>query len=102
MFSTGLVLAAQPLRLDAQALFGVLLSNIVQPLLAFALVSLLALPATVAGQAVLLAAIPSGSFGILFGLPYGVKDVSAGSTLVASGLLSAVTLSVAILVCAHP
>jgi malonate transporter len=102
LFSTGLVLAAQPLRLDAQAWFGVLLSNVVQPLLAFALVSLLALPAAVAGQAVLLAAIPSGSFGILFGLPYGVKDTSAGTTLVVSSLLSAVTLSLAILACAHP
>ena len=102
LFSTGLVLAAQPFRLDAQAWFGVLLSNIVQPLLAFALVGLLALPRSIAGQAVLLAAIPTGSFGILFGLPYGVKDTSAGTTLVASSALSAVTLAVAIVVYAHP
>jgi malonate transporter and related proteins len=101
LFSTGLVLAAQPFKLDAQAGFGVLLSNVVQPLIALALVSLLAVPKAIAGQAILLAAIPCGSFGILFGLPYGVSDASAGTTLVASSLLSAVTLSGTIVLLGH-
>ncbi|ANB76173.1 AEC family transporter [Paraburkholderia phytofirmans] len=101
LFSTGLVLAAQPFKLDAQAGFGVLLSNVVQPLIALVLVSLLGVPKAIAGQAVLLAAIPCGSFGILFGLSYGVRDTSAGTTLVASSLLSAVTLSGTIVLLGH-
>ena len=101
LFSTGLVLAAQPFKLDAQAGFGVLLSNVVQPLIALVLVSLLGVPKAIAGQAILLAAIPCGSFGILFGLSYGVRDTSAGTTLVASSLLSAVTLSSTIVLLAH-
>lgn len=102
LFSTGLVLAAQPFRLDAQAWVGVLLGNIVQPLLALALVYLLALPKAIAGQAILLSAIPCGSFGILFGLSYGVKDTSAGTTLVASSVLSALTLGGTIFLLGHP
>ena len=102
LFSTGLVLAAQPFRFDAQAGFGIVLSNIVQPLIALTLVNLLAVPKAIAGQAILLAAIPCGSFGILFGLPYGVSDASAGTTLVASSLLSAVTLSGTIVLLGHP
>ena len=101
LFSTGLVLAAQPFKLDAQAGFGVLLSNVVQPLIALVLVSLLGVPKAIAGQAILLAAIPCGSFGILFGLSYGVRDTSAGTTLVASSLLSAVTLSGTIVLLGH-
>jgi malonate transporter len=101
LFSTGLVLAAQPFKLDAQTGFGIVLSNVVQPLIALALVSLLPVPKAIAGQAILLAAIPCGSFGILFGLPYGVSDASAGTTLVASSLLSAVTLSGTIVLLGH-
>lgn len=93
LFSTGLILAAQPFRLDAQVWVGVLLSNVVQPLLAFALVWLLAIPRPLAGQAILLSAIPCGSFSILFGLSYGVKDTSAGTTLVVSSVMSALTLA---------
>jgi malonate transporter len=101
LFSTGRVLAAQPFKLDMQASLGILLSNVVQPLIALALVSLIGVPKAIAGQAILLAAIPCGSFGILFGLPYGVSDSSAGTTLVASSLLSTVTLSGTIVLLEH-
>jgi malonate transporter len=87
------VTALEPFKLDAQTGFGIVLSNVVQPLIALALVSLLGVPKAIPGQAILLAAIPCGSFGILFGLPYGISDASAGTTHVASSLLSAVTLS---------
>lgn len=77
------------------------LSNVVQPLITLLLVHVLELPKSIAGKAVLLSAIPCGSFGIPFGLPYGVKDTSAGTTLVASSLLSALTLSGTILFLGH-
>src|ERR1700692_1939885 len=93
LFSTGLILAAQPFRLCAEVWAGVALSNVLQPLAALLLVSVLSLPHLIAGEAILLSAIPCGSFGILFGLSYNVRDTTAGTTLVVSSILSAVTLS---------
>src|SRR5471032_174783 len=97
LFSTGLILAAQPFRLDVEVWVGVALSNVLQPLLSLILVTILGLKREIAGQAILLSAIPCGSFGILFGLTYGVTDATAGTTLVASSILSAATLSITII-----
>jgi malonate transporter and related proteins len=77
------------------------LSNVLQPLIALLLVSVLSLPDTIAGEAILLSAIPCGSFGILFGLSYNVRDTTAGTTLVVSSILSAVTLSLTIFLLKH-
>ncbi|OXC72725.1 AEC family transporter [Caballeronia sordidicola] len=96
LFSTGLILASQPFRLDKEVWTGVALSNVLQPLIAFLLVVLLALPKPIAGEAILLSAIPCGSFGILFGLSYGVQDTTAGTTLVASSVLSIISLTATI------
>lgn len=96
LFSTGLILATLPIRLNAEVGVALLLGHIVQPLLAWFCVRLFAVPAPMAGQLVLLAAIPCGSFGILFGLGYDIDDPTAGATLVASSILSAVTLTITI------
>jgi len=101
LFSTGLILADQPFRLSAEVWTGVGLSNVLQPLITLLLVSTLSLPNPIAGEAILLSAIPCGSFGILFGLSYGVRDTTAGTTLVVSSILSAVTLSLSILLLKH-
>jgi malonate transporter len=87
LFSTGLILAAQPFRLCAEMWAGVALSNVLKRLIALLLVSVLSLPDTIAGEAILLSAIPCGSFGILFGLSYNVRDSTAGTTLVVSSIL---------------
>jgi len=96
LFSTGLILAALPIRLNAEVFVALLLGHLVQPLLAWLCVRLFAVPAPLAGQLVLLAAIPCGSFGILFGLAYDIDDPTAGATLVASSVASAATLTVTI------
>jgi malonate transporter len=96
LFSTGLILATLPIRLNTEVFVALLLAHVLQPLLAWLCVRLFSVPAPVAGQLVLLAAIPCGSFGILFGLAYDVDDPTAGSTLVASSILSAVTLTITI------
>jgi len=93
LFSTGLILASQPFKLDKEVWIGVALSNVVQPLIALALVTMFALPKPIAGQAILLSAIPCGSFGILFGLTYDVQDTPSGTTLVASSVLSIISLT---------
>ncbi len=50
--------------------------------------------------AVLLCALPSGFFGVLFGLRYGFNSHVAGSTLIVSSLASIVTLPVALMLTA--
>ena len=47
--------------------------------------------------AVMLTAVPSGAFGVLFAIRYGVASAQIGTMLIASTLLSTVTLTAAIL-----
>jgi predicted permease len=49
------------------------------------------------GEAILLAAIPCGFFGVLTGLSYGVKSQDANSTLTLTTIASSVTLAVVII-----
>ena len=96
LFLTGLILSAQPFKLNANVITGTLLKNIAHPLAAFLIVKLLPMPPDLARAAILISAIPSGFFGTLFGLRYGIQSQEAGSTLVASSVLSALTIAAAI------
>jgi malonate transporter and related proteins len=96
-FVTGLVLSAQPLRLDANVGVAVLMKNIFLPLVACAIALALGMSGEIVREAILLAAVPTGFFGVLFGLNYGVRSQAIGSTLTLSSLLSVITLSAAIL-----
>jgi malonate transporter and related proteins len=96
LFLTGLILSAQPIRITGNVVLGACLKNIVQPLIAYGIVRLLNVPEPLAGQVVLLIAIPAGFFGLVFGAGYGSRPAVAGSTLVLSSLLSIVTLAIAI------
>jgi malonate transporter len=96
-FVAGLVLSAQPLRLDATVGVGVLIKNIVLPLVAYAIALALGMSGEIAREAILLTAIPTGFFGVLFGLNYGVRSQAIGSTLTLSYLFSVITLTAAIL-----
>ena len=100
LFLTGLILSSQPFTPNGNVLSGTLLKNVAHPLLAAALVLALAAPPVIGREAIILSAVPSGFFGILFGLRYRVVSVDAGSTLIASSLLSAGTLPAAILLTA--
>lgn len=50
--------------------------------------------------ALLLAGLPSGFFGVLFGLRYGLESRNAGSTLIVSSVLSIITLATVLLITA--
>jgi malonate transporter and related proteins len=100
LFLTGLILSSQSFRLNRNVASGTVLKNVVHPLLAAALVAALGVSPLVGRQAIILCAVPSGFFGILFGLRYGVVPQDAGSMLIASTLLSAVTIPAAILLTA--
>ena len=96
LFLTGMILSAQPFKLGGNVISSTLLKNILHPLVAVAIVKLVPMPPDVARAAILLSAVPSGFFGILFGLRYGIQSQEAGSTLIASSVLSALTLAAAI------
>jgi malonate transporter len=100
LFLTGLILSSQPLLLDRNVISGALLKNVAQPLFVAGLVVLLPMHTDTARAAILLTALPSGFFGVLFGLRYGVQSHEAGSTLIVSTILSAVTLGAALILTA--
>jgi predicted permease len=96
LFLTGLILSAHPLRLSASVVCGVLLKNFGQPAVAFALILLLHQHGIVAREAFLMAAVPAGFFGTVFGARYGVNSRDTSSTLVLSTVASIVTIPLAI------
>ncbi len=100
LFLTGLMLSAQPIRITSDVAFGTVVKNVLQPLLVYGLVRLFGIPVAIGAQAVLLTAIPSGFFGLVFGAGSGLRPPIAGSTLVVSSLSGIVTLSIAILLLA--
>jgi malonate transporter len=100
LFLTGLILSSQPLLLDRNVISGALLKNVAQPLFVAGLIILLPMHKDTARAAILLTALPSGFFGVLFGLRYGVESHEAGSTLIVSTILSALTLAAALILTA--
>jgi malonate transporter len=95
LFLTGLVLSAQPFRFSTNIAWTVAMKNVLQPSLA-ALLALPLLYATDARVAVMLTAVPSGAFGVLFAVRYGMDSAQLGTMLISSTLLSTVTLTAAI------
>jgi malonate transporter and related proteins len=69
---------------------------IVLPLVAYAIALALRMSGQIVREAILLAALPAGFVGILFGLNYGVRPQAIGSTLTLRSLLSVITLTAAI------
>ncbi len=96
LFLTGIVLSSQPFRLDWNVVGATGLANVVRPLLTAAIVFALPMSSDVARIAILLAAVPSGFFGILFAVNYRLDSARAGSMVTASTVFSAVTMAVAI------
>ncbi|BCF92747.1 AEC family transporter [Paraburkholderia largidicola] len=93
---TGVVLSQSRFRLTLNTAFGVCVSNIAQALLAFLICRAVNASADITRLAVIMAALPSGFFGILFGNSYDRLSGEANSTIIASTLFSALTLAIAI------
>jgi malonate transporter len=97
LFLTGLILSSQRLVLSRNVIGSALLKNVAQPLLALGLVMLLPMTHDTVRATLLLMALPSGFFGVLFGLRYGVESQEVGSTLIVSSLFSVITLAIALI-----
>jgi malonate transporter len=98
LFLTGLVLSAQSFELDWKVVGATAASDVIRPLLAVAVVYVLPVAPEVAKTAILLAAAPSGFFGILFAVNYRLDSATAGSMVTASTVFSILTMAVAIAV----
>jgi malonate transporter len=96
LFLTGLILSAQPFRLNWKVAGAIGTANVIRPLLVVAIVSFFPIPADIAKVCILLAALPSGFFGILFGVNYRLPSQEAGSMVIASTAFSIFTLAITI------
>ena len=98
LFLTGLILSAQSFRLDWKVVAATAASDVIRPLLAVAVVYFFPISSEAAKTAILLAAVPSGFFGILFAVNYRLDSATAGSMVIASTGFSIVTMAIAIAV----
>jgi predicted permease len=93
---TGVVLSETPFRLTMNTSLGVAFSNIVQPLFAYGICRAVGAPDEITKLSVIMAALPSGFFGILFGNSYDRVSSEANATIIASTLFSVLSLAVAV------
>ncbi|MFJ5488731.1 AEC family transporter [Hansschlegelia beijingensis] len=96
LFLTGLVLSAQTFRFDWKVAGATGAADIARPLIAAGIVLLLPLSSDTAKIAILLAAIPSGFFGILFAVNYRLDSATTGSMVAASTAFSVIPMAIAI------
>ena len=96
LFLTGLILSAQSFRLDWKVVAATAASDVIRPLLAVAVVYVFPISSESARTAILLAAVPSGFFGILFAVNYRLDSATAGSMVIASTGFSVATMAIAI------
>lgn len=98
LFLTGLILSAQSFKLDWKVVAATAASDIIRPLLAVAVVYFFPISSEAGKTAILLAAAPSGFFGILFAVNYRLDSATVGSMVIASTGFSIATMAIAIAV----
>jgi malonate transporter len=96
LFLTGLMLSAQKVTFGPNVAYGIVMKNALMPLFAWGLCVVFGLGRLNTTEAVLLTAIPSGFFGLVFGARFGVRPKVSGSTLMLSTVAGIVSLSVVI------
>ena len=101
LFVTGLIASAQRFNLNWSVGWALLGKNVIQPALCLAVALLLGLPLEQTRFVVLLSAIPSGFFGVLFGKGFDAAPEVASSSLIASTVLGIFTLAGWIVVLSH-
>jgi len=91
---TGLVASAQRIRLSLDVGFAILIKSLLQPALSLGIAVMLGVPHDQARYLILLSAVPSGFFGLLIGVDYGMKSEVASSSLIATTVLGILMLPV--------
>ena len=98
---TGLVVSAQVFQIRGSTLISVFLKNAAQPALALAAARAMNLSVEQIRYVTLIAAIPCGFFGVVFGKRFGSSPPLASSSLIASYIVGIPTLAVWIAVINH-
>jgi malonate transporter len=96
LFVTGLILSMQRFRLNLNVLLATVVVTVIQPLIAFIVARGLGAAPDVLKVSVLMAALPSGFFGILFGANAGLSSEDSGAIVIASTVVGAGTLALTI------
>jgi malonate transporter len=93
LFLTGLIVSAQQFRLDGRVIAAIAAKNLLQPALCLAFAWMIGLSAVETRYAVLIAAIPCGFFGLVFGKGFNSSPLTASSSLIFSYVFGIVTLA---------
>lgn len=93
LFLTGLIVSAQRFKLDGRVIAAILAKNLLQPALCLAFARIIGLSVTETRYAVLIAAIPCGFFGLVFGKGFNSSPMTASSSLIFSYVVGIVTLA---------
>jgi malonate transporter len=96
LFLTGLILSSQSFRIGPEVVSATVVANIIRPLMTAAIVIAVPNSEVTFKISILLAAVPSGFFGILFAVNYRVDYATMGSMVMASTIFSAVTMATTI------
>jgi len=99
IFLAGLIIAAYEIRLNREVIANALVKMVAQPLLMVLLVAALKVGSPLAGEGIVICAIPTAVFAPLLAPRYRIYEVESSSTLVATALLMIVTLPIAIFAC---
>jgi len=99
IFLAGLIIAAYEIRLNGEVIANALVKMVAQPLLMVLLVAALKVGSPLAGEGIVICAIPTAVFAPLLAPRYRIYEVESSSTLMATALLMIVTLPIAIFVC---
>ena len=96
LFLTGLILSSQAFEMDWKIVWATIAGDILRPVLTAVMVFILPVPGETAKIAILMAAVPSGFFGILFAINYKQDSATMGSMVIASTLFSILPIATVI------
>jgi malonate transporter and related proteins len=93
LFLTGLIVSAQRFSLDGRVIGAIVAKNLMQPALCLAVAWTIGLSIVETRYAVLIAAIPCGFFGLVFGKGFNSSPLTASSSLIFSYVFGTATLA---------
>jgi len=93
LFLTGLIVSAQRFTLDGRVIAAIVAKNLLQPALCLAVAWMIGLSVVETRYAVLIAAIPCGFFGLVFGKGFNSSPLTASSSLIFSYVFGIASLA---------
>jgi malonate transporter len=98
LFLTGLILSSQAFKIGWNVTWATVVAGILRPGLTAVMVFAVPVSSEIAKVAILMAAAPSGFFGILFAVNYHRDSATIGSIVISSTLISIIPIAIVIAV----